>query len=109
MRLAHLATTDHGASSGRPVFGPCPAERIDPHPIDEIRSWARGPMALWRHAGIPVVDAHVHVNRFDRMTPGARATIESNPTFPQMRRFVADPDAFIAHMDAEGIQQAWLI
>jgi predicted TIM-barrel fold metal-dependent hydrolase len=63
----------------------------------------------WRHAGIPVVDGHVHVNRFDRMTPGARKTIESNPTFPLMQRFVADADEFLAHMDAEGIQQAWLI
>ena len=26
-------------------------------------------MKRWRHAGIPVVDGHVHVNRFDRMTP----------------------------------------
>jgi predicted TIM-barrel fold metal-dependent hydrolase len=51
----------------------------------------------------------VHVNRFDRMTPGARKTIESNPTFPQMQRFVADPDSFLAHLDAEGIWQAWLI
>jgi uncharacterized protein len=56
-----------------------------------------------------VIDAHVHVNRFDLMTPGARAVIESNPTFPQMRRFVADPGAFQAHLDAEGIAASWLI
>jgi predicted TIM-barrel fold metal-dependent hydrolase len=55
------------------------------------------------------VDAHVHVNRFDRMRPAVRSTIESNPTFPLMQRFVSDPDAFLAHLDAEGIQQAWLI
>ena len=66
-------------------------------------------MAKWRHAGIPVIDGHVHVNRFDLMLPAVRGTIESNPTFPQMQRFVADPDAFLAHLDAEGIQQAWLI
>lgn len=66
-------------------------------------------MTAWRHAGIPVVDGHVHVNRFDRMTPAARQVIESNPTFPAMRQFVADPQAFLAHMDAEGIRQAWLI
>jgi uncharacterized protein len=63
----------------------------------------------WRHGGIPVVDGHVHVNRFDRMRPAVRKTIESNPTFPLMDRFVADPDAFLAHLDAEGIRQAWLI
>jgi uncharacterized protein len=51
----------------------------------------------------------VHVNRFDLMTPGARAVIESNPTFPQMQRFVADPKAFLAHLDAEGVRAAWLI
>ncbi|MEK6975888.1 MAG: amidohydrolase family protein [Candidatus Thermoplasmatota archaeon] len=51
----------------------------------------------------------MHVNRFDLMHPGARAVIESNPTFPQMQRFVADPQAFLAHLDAEGIAAAWLI
>lgn len=56
-----------------------------------------------------VIDAHVHVNRFDLMRPGARAVIASNPTFPQMQRFVADPRAFLAHLDAEGIAAAWLI
>lgn len=66
-------------------------------------------MSGWRHSGIPVVDGHVHVNRFDRMRPEARRTIESNPTFPRMERFVADPDAFLAHLDSEGIWQAWLI
>ena len=69
----------------------------------------RAPLTRWRHAGIPVVDGHVHVNRFDLMAPGARAVIESNPTFPQMERFVRDPDAFLAHLDAEGVWQAWLI
>lgn len=57
----------------------------------------------------PVIDAHVHVNRFDLMTPAARAVIESNPTFPQMQRFVADPRAFLAHLDQEGIEATWLI
>jgi uncharacterized protein len=66
-------------------------------------------MAAVKHQGIPVVDGHVHVNRFDRMRPQVRATIESNPTFPQMERFVADPEAFLAHLDGEGVRQAWLI
>ena len=66
-------------------------------------------MTGWRHRGIPVVDGHVHVNRFDRMRPAVRTTIESNPTFPLMERLVADPQAFLAHLDAEGIRQAWLI
>lgn len=65
--------------------------------------------ARWRHAGIPVVDGHVHVNRFDLMTPAAQATIRGNPTFAQMERFVASPEAFLEHMDAEGVEQAWLI
>lgn len=58
---------------------------------------------------VPVIDAHVHVNRFDLMTPGARAVIESNPTFPAMQRFVADPQAFLAHLDEQGVRAAWLI
>lgn len=57
----------------------------------------------------PVIDAHVHVNRFDLMTPGAQALIRGNPTFPQMERFVRDPLAFLAHLDAERIRAAWLI
>lgn len=65
--------------------------------------------AAWRHAGIPIIDGHVHVNRFDLMRPEAQRTIESNPTFARMDRFVDDPDAFLAHLDAEGIHQAWLV
>jgi predicted TIM-barrel fold metal-dependent hydrolase len=62
-------------------------------------------------AGQPVrvTDAHVHVNRFDLMRPAQRALIEQNPTFPLMERFVADPAAFLDHLDAEGIARAWLI
>lgn len=58
---------------------------------------------------IPVIDAHVHVNRFDWMTPAARAVIASNPTFPVMQRFVTSPTEFLAHLDREGIVAAWLI
>lgn len=57
----------------------------------------------------PVIDAHVHVNRFDLMRPAARDLIRANPTFPQMERFVHDPRAFLGHLDDEGIQAAWLI
>lgn len=56
-----------------------------------------------------VCDAHVHVNRFDLMAPGPKSVITQNPTFPLMERFMRDPDAFLAHMDLEGITQAWLI
>jgi uncharacterized protein len=55
------------------------------------------------------IDAHVHVNRFDLMAPGPRSVIERNPTFPQMLAFMRDPDAFVAHLDSEGIDVAWLI
>ena len=67
------------------------------------------PAVRWRHAGIPVIDGHVHVNRFDLLHAGARKVLEGNPTFAAMERFARDPDAFLAHLDAEGIQQAWLI
>ncbi|HUR62637.1 MAG TPA: amidohydrolase family protein [Candidatus Thermoplasmatota archaeon] len=56
-----------------------------------------------------VTDAHVHVNRFDLMRPPARALIEQNPTFPLMQRMVADPAAFLEHLDQEGVRRAWLI
>jgi uncharacterized protein len=56
-----------------------------------------------------VIDAHVHVNRFDLMAPGPKSVIVQNPTFPSMERFMRDPDAFLAHLDEEGIQAAWLI
>jgi predicted TIM-barrel fold metal-dependent hydrolase len=60
-------------------------------------------------AGQTVTDAHVHVNRFDLMRPPARALIEQNPTFALMQRFVADPSAFLEHLDREGVRRAWLI
>ncbi len=63
----------------------------------------------WPHAGIPVIDGHVHVNRFDLMTPGAQALIRQNPTFGLMQKFMASPEAFLEHMDREGIQQSWLV
>lgn len=56
-----------------------------------------------------VVDAHVHVNRFDLMRPGPRALIEQNPAFPLMRKLVADPAAFLEHLDREQVRRAWLI
>ncbi len=60
-------------------------------------------------AGYPVVDAHVHVNRFDWMNEGPRRVIETNPTFHLMQAFIHRPDAFLDHLDREGIWQAWLI
>src|ERR1051326_4836988 len=62
-----------------------------------------------RSEALRIVDAHVHVNRFDLMRPAARALIEQNPTFPLMRRFVAEPAAFLEHLDREGVARAWLI
>lgn len=58
---------------------------------------------------IPVIDAHVHVNRFDLLRPEARAALAANPTFPLMERFVRDPQAFLQHLNDEGTQAAWLI
>lgn len=55
------------------------------------------------------IDAHVHVNRFDLMTPQAHGLIAQNPTFPQMAAFTRDPHAFLAHLDAEGLAAAWLV
>jgi len=62
-----------------------------------------------RPTGLRVTDAHVHVNRFDLMAPGPKSVIVQNPTFPQMERFLHDPDAFVAHLDRERIGKAWLI
>ncbi len=66
-------------------------------------------MRTWPHGGIPVIDGHVHVNRFDLMRPEAQALIRQNPTFPLMEKFMRSPEAFLEHMDKEGVQQAWLI
>jgi hypothetical protein len=51
----------------------------------------------------------VHVNRFDLMRPDAKAVIRTNPTFAQMEHLARSPEAFLDHMDREGIQQAWLV
>lgn len=66
-------------------------------------------MSPARNLGFPVVDAHVHVNRFDLMVPAARAVVETNATFPLMERFMREPVAFLEYMDTEGIEQAWLV
>jgi predicted TIM-barrel fold metal-dependent hydrolase len=58
---------------------------------------------------IPIIDAHVHVNRFDLMAAGPKSVIVQNPTFALMERFMRSPDAFLQHLDAEGIDAAWLI
>lgn len=79
-------------------------------PQNTPRTQGRVPVSSVSSVDRPqVIDAHVHVNRFDRMTPDARAVIESNPIFPAMQRFVADPHAFLAHLDEQGVQAAWLI
>lgn len=57
----------------------------------------------------PVIDGHVHVNRFDLMRPEVQAVIRSNPTFPLMERCMRDPRAFLEHMDDEGVQESWLV
>jgi hypothetical protein len=43
------------------------------------------------------------------MRPEVQAVIRSNPTFPLMERFMRDPGAFLDHMTAEGVLQAWLV
>ncbi len=59
--------------------------------------------------GIPVVDGHIHVNRFDLMKEGPRSVIEQNPTFAKMLPLIEDPHALLRLMDEEGIWQTWLI
>ncbi|MHB8632926.1 MAG: amidohydrolase family protein [Thermoplasmatota archaeon] len=56
-----------------------------------------------------VVDAHIHVNRFDLMKPHAQELIRQNPSFRRMEAILADPAALVEAMDLEGIDQAWLI
>ena len=51
---------------------------------------------------VPVIDGHVHVNRFDLMRPAAQDLIRSNPTFPEMERFMRSPEAFLEHLPARG-------
>jgi hypothetical protein len=60
--------------------------------------------------GPRVVDAHVHVQPWDQLRPAVRAAMgHGRHDMAQVERYIADPDAFVAAMDAQGIARVALI
>jgi uncharacterized protein len=60
--------------------------------------------------GHRVLDAHVHLHPAWMMKPAVKAMFEAERAdVPQIRRFEEDPDAFLAHLDAEGIDAACIV
>lgn len=60
--------------------------------------------------GHRVLDAHVHLHPSHMMRPAVKAMFEAERhDVPEVRRFEADRDAFLAHLDAEGIDAACVV
>src|SRR6185295_14797522 len=57
-----------------------------------------------------VVDAHVHVQPWDQLKPAvAEAMGRGRSDLDDIRRFIADPDAFVSYLDAQGVARVALI
>jgi predicted TIM-barrel fold metal-dependent hydrolase len=60
--------------------------------------------------GHRVLDAHVHLQPSDQMRPAVRAAFErGRDDVAALRGYERDPRAFLAHLDAEGIDAAVLV
>lgn len=62
--------------------------------------------------GYRVTDLHVHIQPWEQLTEGARRAMETprdNADGADIRRFQADPEAFLAAMDQWGLERAALI
>ncbi len=69
-------------------------------------AWARGRVI----EGHRVLDAHVHLQPSAQMLPAVKATFESGRRdVERIRGFERSPEAFLAHLDEEGIDAAALI
>lgn len=60
--------------------------------------------------GHRVLDAHVHLHPAWMMKPAVKAMFEAERSdVPDIRRYESDPDAFLAHLDREGVDAAAVV
>lgn len=57
-----------------------------------------------------ITDIHVHIEPLEHFTPAARETIRAKrKNFEELEEFIRSPRAFLAHMDAAGVDRVALI
>ena len=57
-----------------------------------------------------IVDAHVHVQPWDQLLPDvAQAMERGRRDLDDIKRYIADPDAFVRHLDEQGIARVALV
>ena len=57
-----------------------------------------------------VFDAHIHIQPWEQMKPGVLATMkEGHDDFEALMGYSRSPDAFLKHLDSEGIEKAVLV
>ena len=57
-----------------------------------------------------VFDAHIHIQPWEQMKPGVLATMkEGHDDFAALMDYSRSPDAFLKHLDREGIEKAVLV
>lgn len=58
----------------------------------------------------PIIDIHIHIMPYHMMKPSAMALLKKGrKDYDDVLRYCADPQAFLAHLDALGIERAGLI
>jgi predicted TIM-barrel fold metal-dependent hydrolase len=59
---------------------------------------------------VRVTDVHVHIQPWDQLKPEVAAAMKrGRPDLEQVQRYIADPDAFVAFLDEQGIARVGLI
>ncbi len=59
---------------------------------------------------VPVIDIHMHIQPWRQFKPEALALMKRDPEhFERLKTLCDDPHAFLAYLDAEGIQAAGLV
>lgn len=59
---------------------------------------------------IPVIDIHMHIQPWQQFKPEALALMKRDPEhFERLKTLCDDPHAFLAYLDAEGVQAAGLV
>ena len=58
----------------------------------------------------PVIDAHIHIQPWEQMHTDVRERMfRGHPKLDQVLAYSKDPQAFLGHLDDEGVEKAVLI
>lgn len=57
-----------------------------------------------------IIDCHVHIQPWNQLKPEILARMKNGrQDYDQIQKFIQSPQAFVEHLDATGIAQAWII